>query len=37
MLDRFPIDRKAFTGPVLVTGAGGCIGSWSSRCWRAPA
>ena len=28
MLDRFPIDRKAFTGPVLVTGAGGCIGSW---------
>ena len=28
MLDRFPIDRKAFDGPVLVTGAGGCIGSW---------
>ncbi len=28
MLDRFPIDRKAFAGPVLVTGAGGCIGSW---------
>jgi nucleoside-diphosphate-sugar epimerase len=28
MLDRFPIDRQAFAGPVLVTGAGGCIGSW---------
>ena len=28
MLDRFPIDRNAFDGTVLVTGAGGCIGSW---------
>ena len=28
-LARFPIDRAAFDGPVLVTGAGGCIGSWT--------
>jgi nucleoside-diphosphate-sugar epimerase len=27
-LARFPIDRADFDGPVLVTGAGGCIGSW---------
>src|SRR5262245_16993765 len=26
--DRFPVDRASFPGPVLVTGAGGCIGSW---------
>jgi nucleoside-diphosphate-sugar epimerase len=25
---RFSIDRKDFPGPVVVTGAGGCIGSW---------
>ncbi len=29
MLDRFPVDGGAFSGPVLVTGAGGCIGSWT--------
>ena len=28
-LTRFPIDRADFDGPVLVTGAGGCIGSWA--------
>jgi nucleoside-diphosphate-sugar epimerase len=28
MLDRFPIKAADFDGPVLVTGAGGCIGSW---------
>lgn len=27
-LDRFPINPSEFDGPVLVTGAGGCIGSW---------
>jgi nucleoside-diphosphate-sugar epimerase len=27
-LARFPVDRADFDGPVLVTGAGGCIGSW---------
>src|SRR5262245_53512718 len=26
--DRFKVDRASFPGPVLVTGAGGCIGSW---------
>jgi nucleoside-diphosphate-sugar epimerase len=26
--ERFSIDRKDFPGPVVVTGAGGCIGSW---------
>ena len=26
---RFPVDRTSFDGPVLVTGAGGCIGSWT--------
>jgi UDP-glucuronate 4-epimerase len=25
---RFPVDKAGFPGPVLVTGAGGCIGSW---------
>ena len=29
MLEYFPIDRRDFDGPVLVTGAGGCIGSWA--------
>jgi len=28
MLDQFPVDADNFDGPVLVTGAGGCIGSW---------
>ncbi len=28
-LTHFPIDRASFDGPVLVTGAGGCIGSWT--------
>jgi nucleoside-diphosphate-sugar epimerase len=28
-LARFPVDRAGFDGPVLVTGAGGCIGSWT--------
>ena len=27
-LARFPVDHASFDGPVLVTGAGGCIGSW---------
>lgn len=29
LLDRYPLDGAAFDGPVLVTGAGGCIGSWA--------
>ncbi|HEX6143517.1 MAG TPA: NAD(P)-dependent oxidoreductase [Geminicoccaceae bacterium] len=29
MLETYPIDRDAFDGPVLITGAGGCIGSWA--------
>ncbi len=28
-LARYPVDRADFDGPVLVTGAGGCIGSWA--------
>ena len=28
-LAHFPIDGASFDGPVLVTGAGGCIGSWT--------
>jgi|TARA_B100001964_G_C14249784_1_gene609314 nucleoside-diphosphate-sugar epimerase len=28
MFDRFIINSNDFDGPVLVTGAGGCIGSW---------
>ena len=28
MLDRFLVDTRRFPGTVLVTGAGGCIGSW---------
>jgi len=27
-LARFPLHKADFDGPVLVTGAGGCIGSW---------
>jgi len=26
--ERFSIDQESFPGPVVVTGAGGCIGSW---------
>jgi nucleoside-diphosphate-sugar epimerase len=29
MFDHFKINPKDFSGPVLVTGAGGCIGSWA--------
>lgn len=29
MYDYFPIDRADYDGPVLITGAGGCIGSWA--------
>jgi nucleoside-diphosphate-sugar epimerase len=29
MLEYFPIDKNDFDGTVLVTGAGGCIGSWA--------
>ena len=29
MFEYFPIDARDFDGPVLVTGAGGCIGSWT--------
>ncbi|NCW85376.1 MAG: SDR family oxidoreductase [Oxalobacteraceae bacterium] len=29
MFDYFPIDANEFDGPVLVTGSGGCIGSWT--------
>ncbi len=28
MFERFSIDAASFPGPVLITGAGGCIGSW---------
>jgi nucleoside-diphosphate-sugar epimerase len=28
LTERFKADRAGFPGPVLVTGAGGCIGSW---------
>ncbi|MEZ5930453.1 MAG: NAD(P)-dependent oxidoreductase [Alphaproteobacteria bacterium] len=27
-LDQFPVNAADFHGPVLVTGAGGCIGAW---------
>jgi nucleoside-diphosphate-sugar epimerase len=27
-LDQYPVNAEAFDGPVLVTGAGGCIGAW---------
>jgi len=29
MLEHFPLTRTDYDGPVLVTGAGGCIGSWA--------
>ena len=29
MLEHFPIEKSWFQGSVLVTGAGGCIGSWA--------
>jgi nucleoside-diphosphate-sugar epimerase len=29
MFDHFPVSAEDFDGPVLVTGAGGCIGSWT--------
>lgn len=29
MFQYFPIERADYDGPVLVTGAGGCIGSWA--------
>lgn len=29
MLEMFAVDAKAFNAPVLLTGAGGCIGSWA--------
>ena len=29
MLDSFNIHARNYDGPVLVTGAGGCIGSWA--------
>ena len=29
MFQHFPIDRADYDGPVMVTGAGGCIGSWA--------
>jgi len=29
MFEYFKIDRANYDGPVLVTGAGGCIGSWA--------
>jgi nucleoside-diphosphate-sugar epimerase len=29
MLEYFPVDRSDFDSPVLVTGAGGCIGTWT--------
>jgi nucleoside-diphosphate-sugar epimerase len=28
LAQRFAVDKSSFPGPVLVTGAGGCIGSW---------
>lgn len=28
MLEHFPLNPRDYDGPVLVTGAGGCIGSW---------
>lgn len=29
MLEQFPVRAADYDGPVLVTGAGGCIGSWA--------
>ena len=28
LTERFLVNRNDFSGPVLVTGAGGCIGAW---------
>ena len=28
MINKFNVNASDFDGPVLVTGAGGCIGSW---------
>jgi nucleoside-diphosphate-sugar epimerase len=29
MFEHFPVNRADYDGPVLITGAGGCIGSWA--------
>jgi len=29
ILERFPVNATDFDGPALVTGAGGCLGSWT--------
>tara|TARA_B100000686_G_scaffold342408_1_gene421501 strand:- start:9933 stop:10916 length:984 start_codon:yes stop_codon:yes gene_type:complete len=29
MIDHFSVPKEKFNGPVLVTGAGGCIGAWT--------
>jgi nucleoside-diphosphate-sugar epimerase len=29
VLEHFPVHRGDYDGPVLITGAGGCIGSWA--------
>ncbi len=29
MLETFNVNARDYDGPVLVTGAGGCIGSWA--------
>ena len=29
MINHFSIPKEKFNGPVLVTGAGGCIGAWT--------
>ena len=29
MLNYFSIPSQSFNGPVLITGAGGCIGAWT--------
>ena len=29
MFEHFPVSRADYDGPVLITGAGGCIGSWA--------
>jgi nucleoside-diphosphate-sugar epimerase len=31
MIDTFDINAAGFDGPVIVTGAGGCIGSWALK------
>ena len=30
LTERFLVDRTRFEGPVLITGAGGCIGAWTA-------